>query len=147
MTQVDFYILSSESDDARLTFACRLAEKAMHKAHKVYIHSASPGEGERLDKLLWTFSQGSFVPHRVVEADASSLPEPVLIGFGGDPAGAPRDLMINLAGEVPEFFSSFGRVAELVDEAPERKAQGRERYRYYRDRGYPLNTHRIQGTT
>lgn len=144
MTQVDFYILSSDSDEARLTFACRLAEKAMHKAHQVYIHSASSSEGGRLDKLLWTFSQGSFVPHRLAAAgDAGDGPEPVLIGYGDEPAAAHRDLMINLTGGVPEFFSSFGRVAEVVDEAPERKAQGRERYRYYRDRGYPLNTHRI----
>lgn len=146
MTQVDFYILASESDDARLTFACRLAEKAMSKAHQVYIHSASHGEGSRLDKLLWTFSQGSFVPHRIAEPGAGGTPEPVLIGFGEEPAGDHRDLMINLADCVPEFFSSYGRVAEVVDEAPGRKQSGRERYRYYRDRGYPLNTHRIQSS-
>lgn len=143
MTQVDFYILSSESDEARLTFACRLAEKAMNNSRRVYIHSASSNEGNKLDKLLWTFSQGSFVPHRIADADAAEALEPVLIGFGEAPAEAPRDVMINLTGDVPEFFSSFTRVAEVVDEAPERKSSGRERYRYYRDRGYPLHTHRI----
>lgn len=143
MTQVDFYILSSSSDDARLTFACRLTEKAVANAHQVYLHSASSGEGQRLDKLLWTFSQGSFVPHRIADDEATDAAEPVLIGFGGEPAASRRDVLINLTDQVPDFFSSFARVAELVDEEPGRKAQGRERYRYYRDRGYPLKTHRI----
>lgn len=143
MTQVDFYILSSDGDDARLTFACRLAEKAVSRAHRVYIHSASSSESTRLDKLLWTFSQGSFLPHRIAAPGAEDGPEPVVIGCADAPAVGHRDLMINLAGAVPEFFSSFGRVAELVDEAPERKQQSRDRYRYYRDRGYPLNTHRV----
>ncbi len=116
----------------------------MTKANRVYIHSASSSESRQLDKLLWTFSQGSFVPHRIAEPGADDdAVEPVLIGCGDQPAGAHRDLMINLTAEVPEFFSGFARVAEVVDEAPGRKPQGRERYRYYRDRGYPLKTHRV----
>jgi DNA polymerase-3 subunit chi len=44
---------------------------------------------------------------------------------------------------VPEFFSRYARVAEVVDANTERREQSRGRYRFYRDRGYKLNTHQV----
>jgi DNA polymerase-3 subunit chi len=52
-------------------------------------------------------------------------------------------LLINLAADVPDFFSRYERVAEIVDGNAERRAQSRERYRFYRDRGYQLNSHQV----
>jgi DNA polymerase III subunit chi len=144
VTQIDFYILKSDSDDARLILACRIADKAMQLDQQVFINAVSEPESARLDELLWTFSQGSFVPHAVVRPDAASAPpEPVLIGSGGPPAGDRWNLMINLADDVPEFFSRYERVAELVDGNERRREHGRERFRFYRDRGYRLNTHQL----
>jgi DNA polymerase-3 subunit chi len=144
VTQVDFYILKSDSDDARLKLACRIAEKAMQLDHHVYIHAESPAQGKQLDELLWTFSQGSFVPHRLLEQPCrETLSEPVLIGCKTAPEHEPWDLLLNLDGEVPEFFSRYARVAEVVDAQAQRRDLGRRRYRYYRDRGYELNTHRM----
>ena len=38
-------------------------------------------EARKLDELLWTFSQGSFIPHRIVQQELPAPPqEPVLIG-------------------------------------------------------------------
>jgi DNA polymerase-3 subunit chi len=34
-------------------------------------------------------------------------------------------------------------VAEVVDGDESRKAQGRERFRFYKDRGYPLKTNNL----
>jgi DNA polymerase-3 subunit chi len=51
--------------------------------------------------------------------------------------------MINLAADVPDYFSRYERVAELVDGNATRREQSRERYRFYRDRGYSLNTHQV----
>lgn len=144
MTQIDFYVLGSESDDARLQLACRIADKAMQLNHHVFINSATDNECRRLDEMLWTFSQGSFVPHRILgrEDDEQAL-EPVLIGHAQEPASKHWDLMINLANEVPEYFSRYQRVAELVDGNAQRRDLGRDRYRFYRDRGYKLNTHKM----
>jgi len=44
---------------------------------------------------------------------------------------------------VPAWFSRFTRIAELVGAAEDDKARGRERFRYYRERGYPLETHNL----
>ena len=144
MTQVDFYILSSDSDDARLQLACKIVDKATQLDNHVFIHSASEGEARQLDELLWTFSQGSFIPHRVVQSEPASPPlEPVLIGVNHPPGPGRWDVLINLAADVPEFFSRYERVAEVVDANPVRREQSRERYRFYRDRGYKLNTHQV----
>ena len=50
---------------------------------------------------------------------------------------------MNLAADVPEFFSRYERVAEVVDANTERRERSREGYRFYRDRGYQLNTHQV----
>jgi DNA polymerase-3 subunit chi len=144
VTQVDFYILDSDSDDARLQLTCKIVEKATQLDHHVFVHSASDAEAAALDELLWTLSQGSFIPHRVVRTPLEGAPpEPVLIGVNQTPGAGRWDVLINLAAEVPEFFSRYERVAEVVDADAVRRAQSRERYRFYRDRGYKLNTHQV----
>lgn len=143
MPKVDFYILESEAADARLTLACRIAEKAMNLDQKVLINTASPTEAARLDTLLWTFSQGSFVPHRIIDAGRTAGFEPVLIGCDTEPPSGMTDLMINLADTVPEFFGRYARVAEVVDGNADRRAQGRERFKIYRERGCELDTHQM----
>jgi len=120
----------------------------MNHGQQVYLNSATEADARKLDELLWTFSQGSFIPHRVVSETLEDTPdEPVLIGFqgGADSEGASEswDFMINLAAEVPEHFSRYARVAEVVDANPQRREAGRERYRFYRDRGYELKTHKV----
>jgi DNA polymerase-3 subunit chi len=144
VTQVDFYICDGDSDDARLKLACKIVDKATQLDHHVFVHVASEDEARQLDELLWTFSQASFIPHRIVrEALEAPPPEPVLIGVNQSPAPGRWEVLVNLAPEVPEFFSRYERVAEVVDANAERRAQSRERYRFYRDRGYKLNTHQV----
>jgi DNA polymerase-3 subunit chi len=144
VTQVDFYILDSDSDEARLRVACKIVDKATQLDHHVFIHSTSDDEARQIDELLWTFSQGSFIPHRILRGELTRPgPEPVLIGVNQPPAPGRWDVLINLAAEVPEFFSRYARVAEVVDANTVRREQSRERYRFYRDRGYQLNTHQV----
>ena len=141
MTRVDFYILEQQQGEARYRFACRLAEKAWQQGNKVYIHTENAEQSQRLDELLWTFRVGSFVPHSLddaAEADSS----PIHIGHDAEPKHH-DEVLINLAAEVPLFFSRFERVAELVDQDEQVKQQGRGRFRFYRDRGYPLENHTI----
>jgi DNA polymerase-3 subunit chi len=110
----------------------------------VFINATSDIDAQKLDELLWTFSQGSFIPHRIARDGADTVPaEPVIIGLNRSPLGERWDLMINLAADVPEFFSRYRRVAEVVDGNATRRAQSRDRYRFYRDRGYTLNTHQV----
>jgi DNA polymerase-3 subunit chi len=144
VTQVDFYIIDSDAVDARLMLTCKIVEKAYRDKQHVFIHSSSEAEARKLDELLWTFSQGSFIPHRVVRQPPPAPPaEPVLIGLVPEPIGERWDVLINLGAEVPEYFSRYQRVAEVVDGDAGRREKSRERYRFYRDRGYDLRTHQL----
>lgn len=143
MTRVDFYILERQANEAQLVLACRIAEKAVLEDNEVLINAESETDCRRLDELLWTFSQGSFLPHRLLSNRGANEGEPVLIGSGQEPADGRWDLLINLASDVPAFFGRFSRVAELVGAEDGSRAAGRERFRYYRDRGYELQTHRV----
>lgn len=142
MTQVDFYILDDNTPDARQRFACRLAEKAWQQGNRVYIHTGDPTLSASMDALLWTFRQGSFVPHSLDE-DPTADEVAVHIGHSEEPQHH-DEVLINLDREIPLFFSRFRRVAEVIDSEEENRLKGREHFRFYRDRGYPLATHEIK---
>lgn len=94
-----------------------------------------------MERLLWTFRDGSFIPHGLL-GQADPAYTPVLVGNGED-ATEEHDILINLHSEVPQFFSRFQRVAEPIDQDAQVRTAGRNRYRFYKDRGYPLETHEI----
>lgn len=142
--RVDFYVLSAADAADRLRFACRLTEKAYLLQHRVHLHTDSPAAAERLDELLWTFRQGSFVPHELAVNNPATT-SPVTIGCGNDAPPA-ADLLINLASEVPDFASSYARIAEVVDDTQDERARGRARFRHYRQLGYQPATHDIGST-
>ena len=142
MTQVDFYLLQDNSAQNFMGFACRLADKAYRLGHRVFIHTDSADQTRQLDELLWTFQQNSFVPHAIYQVGQRN-PPPVLLAHNAEP-DAGSQVMINLAAEVPLFFSRFERVAELVNQNAGIRQHGRSRYSFYKDRGYPLRTHEIK---
>ncbi len=142
MTRVDFYILQQDNPNDGQQLACRVAEKAYSQGNRVYVHTADAQQAEHIDQLLWTFRAGSFVPHARIDDNSPEAEVPVLIGHGTEPRDH-DDVLINLSPEVPLFFSRFHRVAEIISNDEEAKKLGRERFRFYRERGYPLNTHEL----
>ncbi len=146
MTRIDFYSLEPDSPGDRFLLTCRLAERARTEGLRVLIHCPDAESASRLDRLLWTYRQESFLPHGLVDPANPTLDlnlTPVLISRDGSPE-TEEQVLINLAPEVPAFFSRFERVCEPVDQDPGFKSAGRERFRYYRDRGYPLEHHQIR---
>ena len=145
MTKVDFYLLG-EGADSRERIACRLAEKAWRLGNRVYLLAPDQAAAQALDELLWTFSQGSFVPHALCkqeeDADHHADNHPVLIGHAEPPA-AFSDVLISLVPDVPAWFGRFTRVVEMVGTNEDDKTRARERFRFYRERGYPLETHNL----
>jgi DNA polymerase-3 subunit chi len=141
MTRIDFYLLPPADEDGRHLAACRLAHKAYRLQHRIYILTETADESVQLDRLLWTFSPGSFLPHQVHGEPVDSR-LPVLIGHDAPPTEF-KDVLISLAPKVPEFFERFERVAELVGSKEEDRVAARERFRIYRDRGFGVQTHSL----
>ncbi len=142
MARVDFYILNQAGQHSRQTFACRLAEKAYRLDKTVHIHARNPADAERLDELLWTFRDGSFVPHERLGSGDGPAESPVTIGCEGDTVQA-RDLLINLCDDIPGCAEAFPRVAELVTSDDDCKQLSRRRFAAYREQGHSLETHNL----
>jgi len=141
MTQVDFYILDGNASGDRYHLACRIAEKARRAGRRVLIHTPMAEESRRVDMLFWTLWEQSFIPHGLLGKDEPQI-NPILIGDGSSDTEE-HEVLINLAPDVPMFFSRFQRLIECVDHDDGVKAAGRERFRFYREHGYPLKTHNI----
>jgi len=141
MTRIDFYLLADADARARELAACRLTGKAFRLGHRVYLLTSSDEQARTLNELLWTFSAGSFIPHGLQSEHMDPLP-PVVIGAQQPPTDL-ADVLISLAPEVPDCFSRFQRVAEIVGGSADDKERARTRFRYYRDRGYSLETHQL----
>jgi DNA polymerase-3 subunit chi len=140
MTRVDFYILES-ADAAKDMATCRLAHKAFQQGHRIYIRAPDAAAAQRLDALLWTFNQGSFIPH-ALHPQESGDEFPVLIGTDMPPA-AFDDILIQLAPEPPAEFERFQRILEVVGPDDEDKQHGRNRFRFYREKGCTPATHAL----
>ena len=139
--QVDFYVRPGASSEALELFACRLVETVWKRGHEVLVLADSDAAARRLDNLLWTFAEESFVPHRRVGAGDPPASEPVLVTTPGVRDGS-LDVLVNLTPTVPEESARAARVAEIVPDRGAARDAGRRRFREYRDRGFELKTHR-----
>ncbi len=131
MTKVDFYTGSED----KLRTACQLSHKAMQNGLRVLLHTPDDDTAGKLDKLLWHFPAIAFMPHcRSHEADAATAP----VVIGHDENFPHLELLISLHNECLPFFSRFERVIEIVGMDEEDTRLGRERYSFYKNRGYEM---------
>ncbi len=119
--------------------ACRLAEKAWRLDNTIHIETASRSDAQRLDELLWTFRDGSFVPHDLAGSGTRS---PITIGYESQQAEQ-RDLLINLCDDIPAIAGQFPRIAELITSEENCRLRGRARFGQYRDQGHEMDTHKL----
>jgi len=138
VTEVLFY---THADDP-LDVARRIATKAHGQGRQVMIYAPDATMADAIDRLLWTTPALGFVPH-CRDNDALAGETPVLIGSNPD-ALRSADVMINLHTEQPPAFARFERLVEIVGLDEARVEQGRERYRFYKTRGYALQTHDLR---
>lgn len=139
--RVDFYVIQSDAPRERLRTACRVVEKAYQAGNTVLVWHTDIEELRDFDELLWTFGDGSFIPHEAITA-AGFAAAPVLLTSSPTPPGG-FDVLVNLAPEVPACVAEARRVAEFIDGDPARRQAGRARFRTYKDRGWSPTTHNL----
>ena len=141
MTQIEFYSVESEQNKLPFAHITEVVKRGYRKGQKIFIHTENKKLAEKMDEILWTQDAKSFLPHQLVGEDENTKP-PIEIGFGQEPSIHP-DILINLASEVPLFFSQFNWVFEYAFGDDENKEKARTRFKFYRERGYPLNHRKI----
>lgn len=121
-----------------MRFASRLAYKAVSGGQHVHVHTENAKHLQSVDQLMWEYPEHQFIPHTSSDSEQQNLP--VVIGFE-QPLNHFDQILINLNAGVPAFFGRFDRVIEIIVDSI--KVQGRDKYKYYRDRGYPLFHHQM----
>ena len=130
MTEVKFFF----NVDHKLNFACKLAKKAFEDGRKLVVYAPDADRAREFDRLLWTFSQLSFVPH--VHAGHVLAGETPIIIATDDQALPHHDALLNLGNEPPPFFSRFEHLREIVSMNDEDRNCARERAKFYKSRGF-----------
>ena len=141
MTRVDFH---SKVPD-KVQYACRLVRKARAADMKVVVHLEDARQLKAFDEALWTFSEQDFLPH-VSAGDALAAQTPVILTHDANDPLPHHQVLINLSQRTPEHFARFDRLFEILSTDEEDLVSGRERYKQYQQRGYPL-THFVAEKT
>lgn len=139
---VDFYLLNTPNQEDVYRFLCRLVDKAYQQQHKIYIQANSSEEGQRIDELLWTFRDISFIPHQLILEQQTDPMISVTIATG-KPNQFVADILFNLTNTVPIYFPEFTRIIEIVSEEKENKNQSRKKYSFYKEQNCQLTMHHI----
>ena len=133
MTEINFYTAVTNP----LTATARLVGKAYAQGRRVRVVTPDAAATAALDKLLWEHPVESFVPH-VTMTSPHVASSPVIVDHSLLHEGT-ADVLINLSAEPPAFFARFERMFEIVGMDATLAAAGRERWAFYKARGYPLS--------
>ncbi len=138
MTRIDFYHYAED----KLRYACRLAATVAERDNRLVVFAPDEQLLASFDRLLWTYQSTRFVPHcRATDAIAAETP---VVLASGDESLPHHDVLLNLGTEWPPFFASFERLLEIVGNDEEDKAHARNRFVFYRKRGYEINVNAIK---
>jgi DNA polymerase-3 subunit chi len=138
VTRIDFYRYAED----KLRFACRLASKAFDSSSRLVVYSPDAAVLSSFDQMLWTFSELRFVPHCLAQAPVAAE-TPIILASSGESLPH-HDVLLNLADEWPPFFASFERLLEIVATDETDKERARERYGFYKKRGYDIRVNDIE---
>jgi DNA polymerase III subunit chi len=139
VTRIDFYRYAED----KLRFACRLAARAFDKSSRLVVFTPDQALLRRFDELLWTFQATRFVPHCMAGASVAAE-TPIILASSGESLPH-HDVLLNLGDEWPPFFATFERLLEIVSTDDADKERARGRYSFYKQRGYELNVHDVEG--
>jgi DNA polymerase-3 subunit chi len=142
MTEVQFHFNVPD----RLVYACRLLRKALRSGSSGVAVSAPAATLARLDRTLWTFEPGEFIPHIVVR-DGVPLARlkrtPIWLVESAQWA-AHHPVLVHLGEEAPEGFESFSRLVEIVSTEPDEREAARLRWKHYAARGYDIQKFEVR---
>lgn len=129
-------------------FACRLAARATRDGGRLLLWSDSSETLAQLDRELWQFEAESFLAHEIWPLHENMPSEtPILLACGHELPSLPPDItVLNLS---PDFWTQApilpNRVLEIVGTNLEDLAEARERFKAYRQHGFEIEHHNMQG--
>jgi DNA polymerase-3 subunit chi len=139
MTRISF--LHGAPD--RIQSAAQWLQQAWGDRQPVLVFVPDAEQATRLDRILWTQPALSFVPHCRVDAALAGETPILLTDRLDDPAQ--EICLLNLSNELPPTFARFEHLVEIVSIDDADRLPARERFKFYRDRGYAIENRDISG--
>lgn len=143
MTRIDFYILQTAADkQAGFGLLCRLLDKALKRGHQALVALNSDQELQALEHALLHHRPELFLPFR--SSSDKDNAEPIILDTTGQ--SSHHDLLFCLKDELPENFSQYQRVIEIVTQDEQTLLSSRRHWSFLKERGYPIQHHRLHST-
>ena len=141
MTTIDFYTHCAN----RFEVASKLVAKAWAQHGSVRVLTAGEAGTVEFGRFLWLWPATGFLPHCRLGSPLAAE-TPILVDHALDHEG-PAAVLVNLHAAPPPFFSRFERLAEVVGIDDADAAAGRERWKFYKARGYEVRSHNLSERT
>lgn len=134
MTEISFYHLKRQKLEAALP---KLLERALDAGMKAVVLAGSPERVEDLDAALWTYDDGSFLPHGAAADGDPALQTIFLTTEEENPNDA--TLLAAVDGVTPGHVGSFERCLDLFDGNDEAAVEAaRARWKAYKAAGHDV---------
>ncbi len=137
MTRIEF--LHGAAD--RIQSAAQWLQQAWGRREAVLVYVPDREQATRLDRVLWTQPALSFLPHCHVDSPLAGETPILLTDRLEDPPQ--ESCLLNLSNDLPPIFSRFERLVEIVSTEDADRLPARERFKFYRDRGYAIDSRDI----
>ena len=137
MTEIIFY--TGINDE--LPFLLKLSEKTLRMRRRACIATRDAIHSKAVSEYLWSHDATKFIPHSL-EPNALNN-ELTALELRHDDTSSHLDILINLTPKSPIRFSSFQRLVEIITKHKDSIEVGRQRFKWYRDRGYDIKVHKM----
>ena len=132
MTKIFFYHNATD----RITAAAALIGKAYQQRKALLVFAPDAETASTLDRHLWMHPATGFVPH--VRSESPLAAETPILITDNLESLPQSERLFNLSSEIPSAFSRFTSVIEVVSKQEDERQAGRERVKFYKDRGYEI---------
>ncbi len=143
--QVDFYILTTESQKALHQFLFKFVKK-LYKANysNILLYDDDPQRCQQIDRLLWADHATEFIPHVLLDEVSGKQYRSLPCYLTSDQAQLFdfNDILILLAGNkyVP---TQYQRVIEITDQNSNHLNQARYKYHQYQKKDRKIRVHKM----
>jgi len=134
MTRIDFYFNVTNKQNLMVD----LVAGALNKHRQVTILEHDELQASAVSQALWHANAESFLPN-MLATHALAKQSPIVVNWQ-EIELIQDDMLINLTVKQPQFFSRFTQLVEIVSNDEQDKKLARERYKFYRERGYEIKS-------
>lgn len=134
MTELRFYHLSRKSLEQALP---ELLEKVLERGWRAVVMAGSAERVEALTQQLWTYKEGSFLPHGNAK-DGHAARQPIWLTAEDENPNAANVLLLT-DGAISANVATYELVCEIFDEAQDGAVEAaRTRWQNYKAAGHTL---------